>query len=111
MATTWPLYGTGQPTLAYTAPASSTETTLALDSAYTYASAGDAFAWCLFAQESGDLTDFWVKVTGYTGTWASTDGVINVQVRESGASVASYVAWQTTVTIATILCLIASAAW
>jgi hypothetical protein len=82
MATTWPLYGTNHPWLAYAGPSSATETTLALDSAYTYASAGDAVGAVFLAPESANLTDFWIKVTAYTGTWASTDGVINVQIRE-----------------------------
>jgi hypothetical protein len=67
--------------MAYAGPSSATGITLALDSAYTYASAGDAVFWQFVAQESADLTDFWVKVSSYTGTWASTDGVINVEIR------------------------------
>lgn len=56
-------------------------TNLALDSAYTYESAGDAFFFAFVPKESGNLTDFWLKVASYTGSWASTDGVLNVQVR------------------------------
>ena len=33
------------------------------------------------AQETGNITDVWVKVKTYSGTWASTDGVINCEVR------------------------------
>ena len=89
MPTTWPLYGTNFPSLAYSGQSASTETTLALDSAYTYASAGDAVMFNFVPQESANLTDFWIKVTGYTGTWGSTDGVINVEIRQglNGSSI------------------------
>jgi hypothetical protein len=82
MASTWPLTATGWPLMAYAGPSTATETTLALDSAYTYASLGDAVMWAFYAQESANLTDFWVKVISYPGSWAATDGVINVEVRE-----------------------------
>lgn len=59
-----------------------TETTLALDSAYTYGSAGDAFYIPFIAPASGNLTDFWLRVISYTGTWSSTDQALNVQIRE-----------------------------
>lgn len=61
-------------------------TTVALDSAYTYDSAGDAFAGIFLFDTSATLTDIWVYVDSFTGTWGSTDGVINVEIREISAS-------------------------
>jgi hypothetical protein len=59
------------------------EGTLALDSAYTYGSAGDAImAMAFIAPESANLTDIWFKVSSYSGTWGSTDGNINWSIRE-----------------------------
>lgn len=90
-ATTWKSrnsVGNSRQLIAVGGPGSTStgETTLALDSAYTYASAGDALMYVFTPEESGNLTEFWIKVSSYTGTWASTDGVINVQVREGLAS-------------------------
>lgn len=56
--------------------------TYALDSAYTYGSAGDAYMFNFVPETSGNLTDLWLYVYGYTGSWASTDGVIDVEIRE-----------------------------
>ena len=65
------------------APASaSNAATLAFDSAYTYNSAGDAVYLAFVPQDTGTLTDFQIKVSTFNGTWANTDGVINVEVRE-----------------------------
>jgi hypothetical protein len=58
------------------------ETTTALDSAYTYNSAGDAFAVVFRAQETGNLTDIYLKVKQFNGTWGSTDQALNIEVRE-----------------------------
>lgn len=84
MPTAWE-YGNafGAGLLAAIAQPTVSVTTLALDSAYIYNSAGDAFFTAWSPDETGDLTDFWVKVSAYTGTWANTDGVINVEVREN----------------------------
>lgn len=65
-----------------TGPSATTQFSLALDSAYTYGSAGDAYTWGFVALETANLTDLYVKVVSYTGTWASTDGVINFTIRE-----------------------------
>lgn len=68
--------------MSFPEPASAADTTFPLSAAYTYASAGAAY-YAIFAnQEAATLTDFWVKVSSYSGTWGSTDGVINVQIRE-----------------------------
>jgi hypothetical protein len=58
------------------------ETTMALDSAYVYGSSGDAFYFSFLCPESANLTDIWVKVSSYTGTWTATDDAINVEIRE-----------------------------
>lgn len=87
MGTTWKsrnAVGNARQLICIGGPGSTTvgETVLALDSAYTYGSSGDAVMFAFVPEETGNLTDFWVKVSAYTGTWGSTDGVINVQVRE-----------------------------
>lgn len=64
----WTIFGTGA--------------TLALDSAYLYGSSGDAFFLTFVPQESGTLTDIQVRVASYSGTWGSTDGNIDVEIRE-----------------------------
>lgn len=53
----------------------------ALNTPYVFNVSGNAHAFVFSPIESGDLTDFWVRVVSYTGTWALTDGVINVEVR------------------------------
>jgi len=86
MSTTWPeILGLGNiyTAMAYLGVPSVTSTTLALDSAYTYGSAGDALmAMAFTAPETANLTDIWLYVVSYTGTWGNTDGVINWQIRE-----------------------------
>jgi hypothetical protein len=77
------------------------ETTYALDSAFTFGSAGDCISVSFRAQETGNLTDIWIKVKQYNGTWASTDGVINVQVREgfSASNIPGTLISSTTITL------------
>lgn len=62
--------------------ASVTSATQPLNSAYTYGSAGAAMFTTFQARESANLTDFWIRVSSYTGTWGSTDGKIKVEIRE-----------------------------
>lgn len=58
-----------------------TAITLSLDSNYVYATSGDAVYTFFVPVESGDLTDFWIYVSSYTGTWGLTDGKIKVEIR------------------------------
>lgn len=60
----------------------SSPTNINLDSAYVWNSSGDAYAYPFQVIESGNLTDIWVAVISFTGTWASTDGQINWEIRE-----------------------------
>lgn len=86
MSTTWPAHiamNTTQQRMHYAGVSSGTEGTLALDSAYTYGSAGDCImAMAFISPESANLTDIWFKVKSYNGTWGSTDGNINWEIRE-----------------------------
>jgi len=61
-------------------------TTMAFNNAFVYGTSGNCFAGWFLAQETGTLTDVWVYVASYNGTWGSTDGVINGQIREGMAS-------------------------
>ncbi len=56
-------------------------TTFALSSAYTYNSAGRALAFPVYTDSAGSLTDVWIYVSGYTGTWGSTNGNVNFELR------------------------------
>ena len=81
--TTWPVYSSGfDMTMFPKGQNGYAATSLALDSAYTYASAGDAIFYTFVNQKAENLTDFQLRVLSYTGTWANTDGVINVEIRE-----------------------------
>lgn len=87
MSTTWKsLSGAFSEDIAATLPFSVVAGTLALDSAYTYASAGDAAFFTFIPRASANLTEFQLKVSSYTGTWANTDGVIDVEIREGLAN-------------------------
>jgi hypothetical protein len=57
-------------------------TTLALNSAYVYGTSGSSYAAYFMNSEDANLTDFWCKVSAYSGTWSSTDQLIRVEVRE-----------------------------
>ena len=83
MPSTWINRSTGFPNaLAYAGVGATTETTQALNANYAYGTGGTAIAFHVTPYDSETLTDFWIKVISYGGTWGSTDGVINVQVRE-----------------------------
>ena len=62
-----------------------TETSVLLNTNYTYNSAGKGAAWFFISSETANLTDiiFYVKTVNGTG---STDGVLNWEVREGIAS-------------------------
>jgi len=51
-----------------------TVTTLALDSG------DDSYAMGFICPETGNLTDLWLNIASFTGTWGSTDGVINYDI-------------------------------
>jgi hypothetical protein len=55
--------------------------TVALNSAYSFGVSGAAFFSGFIAQESATLTDFWLFVNSFVGTWGSTDQQINVEIR------------------------------
>lgn len=54
---------------------------LALRPAYTYKTTGSAFFSPIAFQDTGNITECWVKVIGYSGSWASTDRKINIELR------------------------------
>lgn len=52
--------------------------TQSLNSAFSYGSSGAGIALPFISAASGTLTDIWVPVDSYNGTWGSTDGKIQV---------------------------------
>lgn len=81
---------------------STTETTLALDSAFTFGSAGDAMAAFFTPNTSGNITEIWVLATAFNGTWGSTDQAVNWQVRGPGSGSSNYQPSTTLVSSGTI---------
>lgn len=63
-----------------------TQTTLPLDSAYTYNSAGDAIAAMLPMPATRTLNGVYTFITGYTGTTPANVNDLDVEVRNHGAS-------------------------
>lgn len=65
-------------------PSGTSEGTVALNAgSYSYGSGGHAVMLCAWLNpQAGNLTDFWIKVKSFNGTWGSTDGVINWEIRE-----------------------------
>ena len=52
-----------------------------LNSAYSFGVSGAAFFSGFIAQESATLTDFWLFVSSFSGTWGNTDQQIQVEIR------------------------------
>lgn len=75
----WPMT-VGIPTFA-----AAGQTTLALDSAYTYNSAGDAVASRLIRRTAATLTSAYVFITAYTGTAANVND-LNFEFRDNGTT-------------------------
>lgn len=64
-----------------------TETSFALNAAYAYNTGGAGVAlYTFFAPETADLTDFYVLVKSYAGTWGATDGNIDWAIHEGLAA-------------------------
>lgn len=62
-------------------------TDIALNSAFTFGTSGGCYAWWFQAVDGGNLTDIMVAVASFSGTWGSTDGLINLEIRDGvGAS-------------------------
>lgn len=61
--------------------------TLALNSAYTYNSAGDAYAPRMQFADDGALDAIWLYIDSYTGNWANTDELLNLELREVDTTV------------------------
>lgn len=59
---------------------STSATSVAFTSAYTYGSAGNAMTWFFQPKDSANLTDFYFYISAAAGI-GSTDGVINYEVR------------------------------
>lgn len=59
---------------------------ITLNSPYRYASSGNAYSLSFQISDSGLMTDLYVYLQSYTGTWGSTDGKINYDVRKGLAS-------------------------
>jgi hypothetical protein len=56
-------------------------TSVALNSAYVFNSSGGAYFQPFEFAEDGTITDVWVAVTRYSGTWSLTDKKILVEIR------------------------------
>jgi hypothetical protein len=63
-----------------TAP--STISNIILDSAYSFGVGGDAMMAAFVSPATADLTDIWVCVSAFTGTWSATDQAVNFEIRE-----------------------------
>jgi hypothetical protein len=59
-------------------------TDISLNSAYIYDSGGAAYSCPLHPRDNATLTHFWVVVRSVQGTWGSTDGSLNWEVRGPG---------------------------
>lgn len=53
-----------------------------LSSSYEYKVDGSSYMTIFTPQETGAITDCWVKVNSFVGTWSNTDQAINVEIRE-----------------------------
>jgi len=67
--------------VALNGPISATANTLALNSAYVFGTSGQAVYYSFIPNATGNLTDIIFRVSSYTGTWGSTDGHINFELR------------------------------
>jgi hypothetical protein len=64
------------------APTDTGLSTSALSAGYVYGTSGRAMCFFFKAPETGDLTEIGVVPDTFTGTWGSTDGVIDFEIRE-----------------------------